>query len=416
MAAAQRAQQVMVRLVDVTQQVGEAGAQTRARGHLLLPFLLLRGQTADHLLEGLLRGAPVLWDDVASLGEAARRWSYVVLCFGCDRASNNVSLLRYLWVGLRSSGLANVLLHAEPCAAHGVALSRAEGAAGSRRGAALVSLSKWLRTAKNSGALLDAIARQVSETVVMERRPFTEGERLRVRRVVSLLRSDSALAGAAVGAEGEEEPNTGGAVDRLFWLVLPCWDTLVLTHVCCGAGEAALHGGAPPACRDSREACVLKVTEALIQALFAPSWPVVCQSRWVGLSTVRRLFLVGALAGQALPRALESLLAGPRGPDRVAALRQQLVNDRADWAARQQLRLLRIALELCAADSWRLLAVEAAVDAACESLLAEVGASVAVRGCVEEAAGRGDRPSWPPQYPAELRGQGGGRRIRGAWR
>ena len=72
-------------------------------------------------------------------------------------------------------------------------------------------------------------------------------------------------------------------------------------------------------------------------------WPVACDSRWAHTMKFRRRFLLGAIANEALPRALQGYqVAANLEADMIKSLERIIAADKGDFSAKRKLRVLLV--------------------------------------------------------------------------
>ena len=129
---------------------------------LLARAMVLPSTAADFLLEAVLKAYPFDVKDRDEVAKVAAGPDLVVLTFCTDRASGNLLALKYIWQQLRSENIPrNIVPHAEPCSAHGVALVKAKSTGVKEVIGGCSSLSGLMRQWKFTGALRDELIQLV---------------------------------------------------------------------------------------------------------------------------------------------------------------------------------------------------------------------------------------------------------------
>lgn len=150
---------------------GSVLAAQRHEPYFIKPMTIVNTK-ADSLVEALLRFLPINLLDATMMRQYANNCDVMVLTWGCDRASSNISALRW-FCGMVKTLPPSLLTHAEPCNAHGASLAKGRARMSAALAAALVSYSKLLRDGRTTDALRNCTAKLISDTLEVrrERRP-----------------------------------------------------------------------------------------------------------------------------------------------------------------------------------------------------------------------------------------------------
>ena len=165
---------------------GDQGFELQESTGCLARALVLKEQTADYMLEGLLRGMPFFFDkpEALPLGGSGP----VILSFCCDRASANFRALAWIWQQLMQRGASTrVLPHVEPCALHGVHLVKARPKHAQRLLTSLSLLSASMKQWRFAGALREVLASHVRGRLKVVRAPRPQEERDRAQATLEAL-------------------------------------------------------------------------------------------------------------------------------------------------------------------------------------------------------------------------------------
>ena len=134
--------------------------------------LQLMGQSTAFILEGLLRQMPFRVNDAEAMTLLAGHNDDVLLGWGCDRASTNMSVFRWIFDVIHHDVALNVTPHVEPCGCHGVALAKGRASGLKTISEGIHGWSRLNRLAKNFDAIRTAVhARVVSSCRVVEGPP-----------------------------------------------------------------------------------------------------------------------------------------------------------------------------------------------------------------------------------------------------
>lgn len=313
--------------------------------------LLLQEQTADFILEGLLRSLPFDISDPTVVEDLASKCDFLVLSCAMDRASANFKVLDCIWSMLEGATLPhNVLLHAEPCVVHGLALVKARPRGDT---ASIISVSHTfstlLRQWRMTAALRNSIIKLVSENLVVRREARPATIAIAARQL-----TDALYGGAEsqhlykTDRHGVRQP--GRLLEDLQALAavvdLGSGDLSNLTHWCFvdtadnDADTDAMHGAA---CCRSREESIEKVVVPLLNWIVNKAWDTSAVNRWTYVSTTLKKLAVSCLAHRILPEALKDMQLFWKVDDGMeSTLARMIAADNQDFASKNKLRLLRV--------------------------------------------------------------------------
>lgn len=317
-----------------------------AREPVVSRSMLLEHQSADYILEAVLRSLPFDLADRCCMQEVAGNCDHLLLTFCVDRAAANMRALSWVFEVLQGAGMPpNVFPHVELCAAHGVALVKSR-ARGDHDGIvqASHSLSALMRQGRSLATLRDAVLQLVNRhlEVRKERRPADIDAR--GSWLADLLYSGS-------GTEHLWVTTASGEVrkGRLLMDLQAVTDAFDL-----GAdGSPIVHwchkdGAIGKGCCNSREEAVEKTAVPLLNWLIHRSWDAASVSRWTYVLNNLRKIAVGFLSNSLLPKALAEMqvfCGVTQGMERMLA--KMLAADEGNFSAREKLRLLKICQSLC---------------------------------------------------------------------
>lgn len=326
--------------------------------------LFLFRQTANDLIEGLLRSMPYHILDRVMLGRMSSAADVVILCYTRDGASANTNCVEWLLDVIVNNSAANILPHNQMCLLHRTAIARTRLKGPRDVAVALQSLTRWLRLSRNLEALVEALHAQVARKLVIrhEARPQKFCERQQM--ILDVL-----FNGAADGYLYRGDKPSGFLQDLTLFLDtidLYTQDELaglglaeddgpgggtLLTHWCSVAPGSREHGegralGTP--CCSGREETLDKVMAALINFIVGRSWGTMALNRWTTVGLTMRRFVVCSLGPRLLPAALDDVRRHWGVQDTLeAGLARAVAIDREDFASQNKLRLLRLAKVLC---------------------------------------------------------------------
>jgi hypothetical protein len=117
----------------------------------------LAGQSAEFILEALLKLWPLNILDPCVAEQIDRDHEVFIITISCDRASANFKAISYLIGEVLAMKLPRILIHTEPCGLHGVAIVKSRSPPLKKMGAAFYSLTRWLRVYSNMTDLTTAV-------------------------------------------------------------------------------------------------------------------------------------------------------------------------------------------------------------------------------------------------------------------
>ena len=325
-----------------------------------VPPIKMFDESADMVIECMLRGSPINFESAAEMKLIASKWSALFILYVLDRAGVNTSCMCWLFELLLLLTSSNVYPHLEPCHAHGAALVKAKSSAGKATAAALNSWSRYLRDGRVNELferlLMEATNRQPLRPC-RENRPEMHKE-WATHIIQALFHDEVEEHLTTVGKDGKERRSgTMIALEEL----LECLDIevqdipetgdarhVVVGFVLWGCGRAGEIAVPPAGGIDETPEMRCEIQRRVYAWTCKRAWAVACASRWIHISTLRRRFVAGALACETLPAAIcDMQLEGHIDESMVAALERRLDADAGDFSSRQQLRLLRVASVVC---------------------------------------------------------------------
>ena len=365
---------------------GEGGAVTRSEP-LFARGIVLESQTADSILEGVLRSFPVKVEDPVYMHSMAASSDMVLLSFCTDRAAANFKALDFLWDRLCAPDMpVNVFFHVEPCAAHGVALVKSRPGGPKEVLVGASTFSALMRQWRFSTALRDELIKLVSSKlrVVTEPRPHEHLERN--WNLVRLLYGDPDSEYLHKTRKSGERVKTGllQDIEALVDAVsLGHFGPDALCHWCDdGTGiQDAEHRSAGRPCCNSRDESVSKVVVPILNLLAHRPWAQSAENRWTYVLTTLKKWALGCLCHKLLPEAVVALKTHWGLSEAVLAMLERIVAaDANDYNAKSKLRLLRVVKTLCQPSvPWKIGIVVQTLDIVDRLLYAILGDGVSSR-------------------------------------
>jgi hypothetical protein len=321
--------------------------------------LFLWRQTANFIIEGLLRQGPFRFDDIARMVAISSASDVVVLSFSRDGASPNTVALEWIWDVLVRTSPVNILPHSHLCSLHRAAIARSRVQGFAAIAAALQSFTRFIRISKNMEGLVSSVHHVVSQALVVVRRPRPDVFGERARKLSDLMfksGSDDYLYkqlpdGSRVKTALHED------IDQLL-RVTDLWladegGTHRITHWCyvrAGSFEHTKLGmqvGAP--CCASAEESLDKTLAPIVCWLTSKSWHQMALNRWTHVpSTMRRALMLCLGPTPVLLKALDHLRHNWEIDYSLeTGLARALAIDSDDFAGQNKLRLLRLCKALC---------------------------------------------------------------------
>ena len=147
--------------------------------------LKLDSLSGDFIAEVALRGLPFNLLDRGAMESLVAASDAFLLAFGTDRGSSNFTACRFLWDVIEHTLPRSVLPWVEPCAAHGVAITKTHARASRQVAAGIISFTRWTRASRTLDTLYDEVARQVSTNLVVPRTPRPQEESLRAAALLT---------------------------------------------------------------------------------------------------------------------------------------------------------------------------------------------------------------------------------------
>ena len=326
--------------------------------------LLLKAQTANALLEGLLREHPVNFESVQVMHDFGGKCEFFVATFTVDRASANFCMLGWIFHKLMGASMpANLLLFVEPCAAHGLALIKNRPTENKVFIASTHSFSALMRQWRVSQALRDQIVELVKLHLKIERTPCSDAVVDRNHRLVTALYGpEDANFLQRVGRDGTKTKSRLAsdldAIRAICDMDAKSGPEGLVHHcfVCEGSAEHLRGRPLGSACCSSRSESVDKVAVALVNFLLHRPWDRSSENRWTYVLNTLRKLAVGYACKQVLPHALRMLKATWKVDASMERQLELLLDaDQNNFHAKSQLRLLRVCRSFCEPSTpWRI--------------------------------------------------------------
>ena len=328
---------------------------------LVRPLFLWR-QTANYLLEGLLRSLPISLESIVKMRAMAASAEVVILSLSRDGATANTNVCEWIFFTIEKLQLPNIFVFSHLCSLHRVAIARSRVKMVQAIVNALSSFTRWLRVGKNSGALVDALSFVISRDLRIERRARpVEFEHNADRFVEFLYKHGGDEFMWTTTAKGERK-RTGfhdDLLDYMSTIDLGTAEQLAanggqfqLTHWCfvtADSDDHRLRGKAVGSrCCTSRSESVDKVSAPIVKFMVTRAWPQMCVSRWTHTPTTAKRALVCSLGPRILPKALDHIRTSWEVSDGLEAmLARAIAIDHDDFASQNKLRLLRFCRAMC---------------------------------------------------------------------
>ena len=319
--------------------------------------LRLDAQDADHLIEAVLRCMPLALMDAEVMEQVGTRNEGVLLQFGTDRASANLSAGKWFATLLHQKYIALPLyLHLEPCALHGVALVKQRCSWLKSIMTALRSFTRWLRVGKNLQGLSEHLTALIRGGVVVRRAERPQEARERAKKIVELLYGDletstflwrtckktNAKVKSVLLLDLESLIDSldfdANATKFTFWnyVSVDSEDHKVLGKA---VGSAAI---------ETAEQAGDRIATPVLGFLTGRAWVDAVESRWTNFFASLRRFTIGIAANNVLPIALDELRKSMKVTDDLEdALAKLVAADSSDVASKNKLRLIRFTKVLC---------------------------------------------------------------------
>ena len=340
--------------------------------------LVLKAQTANHLLEGILRCHPLPLEDRPAMQRIAAECEFFVIYFNTDRASANFSSLSYIWHLLDKPDFGrNLLPFFEPCAAHGVALMKHRPQASKQLLAASSTFACITRQWRIADGLRCEVLWCIQHRLEVVHAPMPDEVRDRGLRFVELIfgarnqvpRSRALLDGS------RETTRLGKDLDELISVMdmsVPSGDDKV-RHWCFvreGSPEHRAGRAIGSRCCDSPKDSIAKLAVPFLNLVVHRGWAQCSQSRWTHVMSTLKHLCIGFASRGILPSALRSLKATWKvDASMIKQLELLVAAEENNFHAKSQLRLLRVCDAFCQPSvSWQV-AVEITTLSAVDSLL-----------------------------------------------
>lgn len=320
------------------------------------PMFLWR-QSANHILEGLLRSFPIDLADRAKMLLASQSSDAVVFVFLRDGASANGLTCKYIFFLIRRLGTPNLFPFSMLCFLHlcAIARSRIKGVQSVIN--AIISFTRWIRVNRNQEALSSSLRHVVRGLLKVTRQCRPEKYRKRSEHVFKILFTSlgcDEYMWKEVNGQREMTTFHHELLNYLAVVDMPGAGEageVALTHWCNveeGSAEAAkgLPLGTP--CCATWEDSVEKVLEPISTFLAGRAWVQMVISRWTHVPQGSRRALLASIGPGLLPKALDHLRTSWDVSDSIEGQLARLVEiDRDDFKSQNKLRLLRFSRTLC---------------------------------------------------------------------
>jgi hypothetical protein len=226
--------------------------------------------------------------DVDMLCDLASKQECLLLTWCCDRASANLSSLRWFFHQLASPSVySSIMPCAELCAAHGVALVKGRAVMGKNLVQVASSFTCLTKNWRFMESMRDSVIKMIDENLVVkrERRPDShKASSVRVVRVIFGDLLDSLL--AKLGKRGERcKTRLQEDLDDLckVFSMMPGCGVKDLCHYCwVEPGSVEFDSGLPEGvacCRDRQES-IEKMAVPFLNIIVNTSWSNTAASRW----------------------------------------------------------------------------------------------------------------------------------------
>ena len=304
--------------------------------------LSLETKTANGILEALARGMPFFVDS-ARMVTFALAHDEVVLGFSSDRAEANFAALKWVFHFVRNELPSNVLPCLEVCGSHGCAIVKTRCFRRKELASSTFSLTRLMRSSANLQGLRAVIIARVWRELQFMERP----------RPPDLQRKGDAIIAMLHCCNTHDESYLWRTTrDGKRYKTNLCKDLeAFVKHVDITPGDPILRywpedarefAGGARARENAQELAREKVACAILNLFMGYCWNPAQSGRWTHVTQgLKRIALL--IAGKdVLGHALSDLRAHWRVESDIAALARILEQDSENFAARTQLRLLRV--------------------------------------------------------------------------
>jgi len=337
---------------------------------------LLQVPNSDSIREAVLRAYPFDLTDAEDLSARASKCDVLLLTWCCDRATANFSFLKWIWSLLNSHSMPdNLVLHVEPCVAHGVALVKSRPQRAKEIVRSSHSLAALFRGWRFATTMRTTIISQVRSKLKTKRAVRPASSIAKSHRLIDFLFGGDDCAWLWKKKNGTRTPGNLLVDVRALADVVDLGVSCELVHWCFvteGSAEhaAGLEIGAP-CCKDFEER-VEKIAVRIINVIIHKRWEKSADGRWTYTLPALRKFALGFLT-RVFPDCLSDIYVFWQLSEGLAAtLARQIALDSGDFEARSKMRLLRVCKTLCDAEvSWQI-GVEIIVLSEIDTLLYDV--------------------------------------------
>lgn len=298
-----------------------------------------------------MRGLPLDFFDVSQMTTAAGKCKHLVVCMCSDRASANFAMLGTLWGALDAPGMPlNVYPFIEPCAAHGIALTKARPRdAKSDFVKVSHTLSTLMRQNRFATGLRDAIVSVLEEKLEIRYEPRPDENREKTKQIMGWLFGDERQDHLYVkGPNGQRKPGRllQDVEELIDVLDVGLADPGSLVHWC--SKGTARSSANTPCCVDRSEA-ISKIAVPFLNLFVHRGWETCAVSRWTYvMNMLRKIGMSIAFGGILLDALRHMMVFWQVDMSMVSTLERMVAADQNDFASRNRLRLLRVCKCFCA--------------------------------------------------------------------
>mmetsp|Transcript_117353 Transcript_117353/g.373922 ORF Transcript_117353/g.373922 Transcript_117353/m.373922 type:complete len:616 (+) Transcript_117353:59-1906(+) len=144
-------------------------------------------QTANFLIEGLLRHAPFRVDNIGQMSEISSPSDVVVLSFSRDGAIANTLTLDRFWDQSPHTTSRNILPYSHLCSLNRAVIARSRVKGFASVAAAFHSCTRFIRVDKHMEGLVSSVHQVVSERLIAVRAPRPEKYQTRASKLIDVL-------------------------------------------------------------------------------------------------------------------------------------------------------------------------------------------------------------------------------------
>ena len=280
--------------------------------------LRLEGTDTDFLLEAVMRSLPVDFRSIDAAAEACEKHDWFICSTVLDRAASNLACCRW-FCGHFESELrrGNLLFWMEPCAAHGISLVKGRPKIMKDLGAAMYSMTRWMRISHNQELFARALKDKLSSLVVVLDQSRPANDRAESLNMIELIYGslNSSFLWRKCHKTGQllKSPFHRDLVDLCNVINLQGTSTTIYTwnRVARGSYEHETLGlkvGGKIFSSDAEAKD--KVIAAVLNILVFRAWVTATVSRWTNVGATWRRSLLGVLMWRSLPSSIEDVKLG----------------------------------------------------------------------------------------------------------